>query len=193
MNCTTEWIGPNSLRRVPLVPCVGLWLALYWLLGPAALFGLDPQRTPTQYTRAVWTEAQGLPQDYITAITQTADGYLWMGTNEGLTRFDGYDFVTFTKETGALPSNTVTTLAAGADNTLWIGTANGLSRYYNHRFTVFTMSDGLPDRSVTSICQDSQRHVVDRHRQQFEQLYGREVYELSHGAPATADHRSHGL
>ena len=121
---------------------------------PASLFALDPHRLPTQYARAVWTEAQGLPQDYIQAIAQTPDGYLWLGTNEGLTRFDGYDFVTFTKETGALPSNTVTVLAAGADGTLWIGTANGLSRYSDQRFTVFTMNDGLPDKSVASICQD---------------------------------------
>ena len=121
---------------------------------PASLFALDPHRLPTQYARAIWTEAQGLPQDYIQAIAQTSDGYLWLGTNEGLTRFDGYDFVTFTKEMGALPSNTVTVLAAGADGTLWIGTANGLSRYSNQRFTVFTMSDGLPDKSVASICQD---------------------------------------
>jgi len=108
----------------------------------------------TQYARAVWTQAQGLPQDFVQAIAQTSDGYLWLGTDEGLTRFDGYDFVTFTKEMGALPNNTVTTLAAGADNTLWIGTPKGLSRYRNQRFTVFTMSDGLPDKSVVSICED---------------------------------------
>lgn len=123
-------------------------------MGTASLFALDPRRLPTQYARAVWTEAQGLPQDYVQAIAQTSDGYLWLGTNEGLTRFDGYDFVTFTKEMGALPSNTVTVLTAGADGTLWIGTANGVSRYSNQRFTVFTMSNGLPDKSVASICQD---------------------------------------
>lgn len=131
-----------------------LLFVLCWGRGSATLFALDPHRLPTQYARAVWTEAQGLPQDYIQAIAQTSDGYLWLGTDEGLTRFDGYDFVTFTKEMGALPSNTVTTLAAGADDTLWIGTPNGLSRYHNQRFTVFTMSDGLPDKSVASICQD---------------------------------------
>ena len=108
----------------------------------------------TQYERAVWTQAQGLPQDFVQAIAQTSDGYLWLGTDEGLTRFDGYDFVTFTKEMGALPTNTVTTLAAGADDTLWIGTPNGLSRYHNQRFTVFTVSNGLPDNSVMSICED---------------------------------------
>ncbi len=136
--------------RIPLA----LRASLCLLFGSAALFGLDPRRTLTQYTRTVWTQSQGLPQDSIRAITQTADGYLWLGTDEGLTRFDGYDFATFTKETGALPSNSVTELAAGADGTLWIGTPNGLSRYRNHRFTTFTTSDGLPDNSITSICED---------------------------------------
>ena len=125
-----------------------------WGMVPAWLFALDPHRMLTQYVRAVWTQAQGLPEDFILSIAQTSDGYLWLGTDEGLTRFDGYDFVTFTKEMGALPNNTVITLAAGADNTLWIGTPNGLSRYHNQRFTLFTVSNGLPDKSVTSICED---------------------------------------
>lgn len=150
MNITRAWKSRNSPRRIPLA----LRAALYCVLGSAALFALDPHRTLTQYTRAVWTEAQGLPQDYIHAITQTTDGYLWIGTDEGLTRFDGYDFVTFTKESDALPSNTVTTLASGADGTLWIGTPDGLSRYRDHRFTKFDTNDGLPDKSITSLCQD---------------------------------------
>ena len=48
------------------------------------LFALNPRRALTQYTRTVWTQAQGLPQDTIRAITQTDDGYLWLGTDEGL-------------------------------------------------------------------------------------------------------------
>jgi len=130
-----------------------LCLLLYWVQ-PSALHALDPHRTLTQYTRAEWTEAQGLPQDYIHAITQTSDGYLWVGTDEGLTRFDGYEFVTFNKESGALPSNAVTVLTAGTDGTLWIGTANGLTRYSNRRFTTFTTKDGLSNNQVISVCQD---------------------------------------
>jgi ligand-binding sensor domain-containing protein len=43
-------------------------------------------------TRTIWTQAQGLTQDTIRAIAQTRDGYLWVGTSEGLARFDGYEF-----------------------------------------------------------------------------------------------------
>src|SRR5437016_2898999 len=92
---------------------------------PGSLFqalALDPGKSLTQYSIAVWTQQQGLPQDSVRAITQTSDGYLWLGTDEGLARFDGYEFVTFTKEHSELPSNSITSLAADRDGSLWMGT-----------------------------------------------------------------------
>jgi len=115
---------------------------------------LNPRKKLTQYTRTTWTQEQGLPQDTIRAIAQTADGYLWLGTDEGLARFDGYEFVIFNKGNGDLPSNSITALSAGADGTLWIGTANGLTRYQNKRFTTYTIKDGLPDNTITAVCRD---------------------------------------
>ena len=126
------------------------------LLGFCAetLLALDPHRALTQYTRTVWTQAQGLPQDTVRAIAQTPDGYLWVGTKEGLARFDGYDFRSFTKETGALPINTVGKLLVSSDGALWIGTSAGLVRYANGRFEKFTAGEGLANGSVTSIAED---------------------------------------
>ena len=76
---------------------------------------LDPHKTLKEYSRTVWTQENGLPQDRIRTITQTADGYLWLGTDEGVTRFDGYDFVDFNSNNSSLPSNSVTALAAGGE------------------------------------------------------------------------------
>src|SRR5258708_38905278 len=90
------------------------------------LSALDPRKSLTQYSRTVWTQERGLPQDTIRAIEQTRDGDLWLGTDEGLARFDGYDFVVFDKTVG-LPDNSITALAAAADGSLWIGTQNGLT------------------------------------------------------------------
>jgi signal transduction histidine kinase/ligand-binding sensor domain-containing protein len=115
---------------------------------------LDPRKGLTQYTRTIWTQEQGLPQDTIRAIAQTADGYLWLGTDEGLARFDGYDFVIFNKDNGDLPSNSITALSAGADGSLWIGTADGLTCYRHKRFTTYKTKDGLPDNAITAVCQD---------------------------------------
>ena len=129
-------------------------LAIYLVLAAPVLFALNPHKALTQYTRAVWTQADGLPQDTIRAMAQTADGYLWLGTDEGLTRFDGYDFVTLTKDSGSLPSNSITALAAGSDGTLWIGTPNGLSRNLHGKFTTFTTRDGLPSNDIASVLED---------------------------------------
>src|SRR5436309_1526939 len=52
-------------------------------------FALDPGRALTQSRLSVWTNEAGLPQTTINTIVQTTDGYLWMGTEEGLVRFDG--------------------------------------------------------------------------------------------------------
>lgn len=119
------------------------------------LFGLDPHKTLTQYTRTVWTQAQGLPQDTVRAITQTRGGYLWLGTSEGLARFDGYEFTTYTKASGALPSNSVTQLCAGRNGTLWIGTSDGLARYSHGQFQTYSARDGMPAGTVTSLVEDS--------------------------------------
>jgi signal transduction histidine kinase/ligand-binding sensor domain-containing protein len=126
--------------------------ALSALMQPAS--ALNPSRTITQYTRTVWTQEHGLPQDTVRAITQTKDGYLWLGTDEGLARFDGYDFVVFNKENGALPSNSVGALWSAKDGSLWIGTLGGLTRYRNGKFTTFTKKDGLDYTSVSSITED---------------------------------------
>src|SRR4029077_150606 len=85
------------------------------LLTPLSVLALNPGKSLTQYTRSVWTQEHGLPQDTIRAIAQTSDGYLWLGTDEGLARFDGYEFVIFKKNRGELPSNSITALAAGRD------------------------------------------------------------------------------
>jgi len=135
-------------------PAAVLRLILSLSLGPAVLLALNPHKALTQYTRTVWTQAQGLPQDTIRAITQTTDGYLWLGTDEGLARFDGYDFVTFTRNSGALPNNSITALWPGKNGSLWIGTPNGLVRYRDRHFTIFTTRDGLPDNAITSLFQD---------------------------------------
>lgn len=124
----------------------GLW--------PPVAGALDPRKSLTQYSRTVWTQESGLPQDTIRAITQTAEGYLWLGTDEGLARFDGYEFVVFSKANGDLPANSITALAAAGDGSLWIGTSNGLTLYHDGKFRTFTTKQGLPDDAITALYSD---------------------------------------
>ena len=123
------------------------------LVLPAA-FALDPHKSLTQYSRQSWGQVDGLPQDTIRAIAQTTDGYLWLGTDEGLARFDGYEFTVFNKSDGSLPANSITALAADPDGSLWIGTARGLTRFRAKSFHTFTTKDGLPDDAVTGLFSD---------------------------------------
>jgi signal transduction histidine kinase/ligand-binding sensor domain-containing protein len=129
------------------VVALAAWLA-------SAAYALDPVKTLTQYSRTIWTQERGLPQDTIRAITQTKDGYLWLGTDEGLARFDGYEFVVFNKTSGDLPDNSITALAAANDGGLWIGTPNGLTLYREGRFRTFSVKHGLPDAAITALLAD---------------------------------------
>lgn len=121
---------------------------------PVSTFALNPAKALTQYSITVWSQQNGLPQDTIRAITQTADGFLWLGTDEGLARFDGYEFVAFGKDPAGLPSNSVNVLAASPDGSLWIGTPNGLTRYAHGQFRTFTQKDGLPGNAVSALLVD---------------------------------------
>jgi ligand-binding sensor domain-containing protein len=97
------------------------WVVWMFVAGTNSTYALDARKALTQYSRTVWTQQQGLPQDTIRAIAQTANGYLWLGTDEGLARFDGYEFVVFNRDHDNLPSNSITALAASRDGSLWIG------------------------------------------------------------------------
>ena len=128
-------------------------LAAALLLGassPAA--GLDPARRMTDYVHDAWRMVDGLPQESVTAILQTRDGYLWLATLDGLARFDGVRFQTFNliREAG-IGSNVVTSLVEDRDGAMWIGTTAGLLQYRSGRFSVFDTRHGLSDTAIRSL------------------------------------------
>ena len=74
-----------------------------------------------QYRFDSWTTDNGLPQNSVSAIVQTRDGYLWLTTFDGLVRFDGVRFTVFDKSnTRGLSSNRFTALHEDKDGTLWV-------------------------------------------------------------------------
>jgi ligand-binding sensor domain-containing protein/signal transduction histidine kinase len=126
------------------------------LLAAPAAAALDTSRAITQYIRDVWGTDAGLPHNSVDAIAQTRDGYLWVGTEEGLARFDGMRFTVFDKEnTPALQSNHISALLVDSQDALWIGTqGGGLVRLQGGRFFTYTTQDGLPNDSILSLYQD---------------------------------------
>src|ERR1017187_3448659 len=149
---STPICRPGPILKSVRKRIAAMWVLAAWL-APSAL-PLDPRKSLTQYSRTIWTQERGLPQDTIRAITQTKDGYLWLGTDEGLARFDGYEFVVYNKTNGDLPDNSITALAAANDGGLWIGTSNGLTQYREGRFRTFTVKQGLPDAAITGLLVD---------------------------------------
>jgi ligand-binding sensor domain-containing protein len=86
---------------------------------------------------------QGLPQNKVTAVVQTRDGYLWVGTYNGLARFDGVHFTVFDdNNTPELRSSRVTSLFEAGDGTLWIGTESGdVSQYKDGHFAAVPLRE----------------------------------------------------
>ncbi len=97
----------------------------------------------------------GLPNNFVYAIIQTRDGYLWFTTLDGLVRYDGARFTVFnTSNIRDLPSNRLTDLFEDRSGALWFGTHKGLVRYRDGLATVYTTKDGLAGDDVRAILED---------------------------------------
>ncbi|MBZ9611569.1 ligand-binding sensor domain-containing diguanylate cyclase [Rheinheimera maricola] len=100
--------------------------------------------TQDDYLYRVWSVDAGLPQISVTAIEQDADGFLWLGTQSGLARFDGVQFDVFnTSNTPQMSSNLITALHFDVQGGLWIGSVNGLMRYQHGTFSRLDLAQPL--------------------------------------------------
>jgi PAS domain S-box-containing protein len=107
-------------------------------------FPLDPSLDISQYAHTAWKIRDGFFKGLVTSIAQTPDGYLWVGTELGLLRFDGDRAVPLRSPSDRqLPSNSVTALLAARDRTLWIGTSKGLASWKAGELTVYPQLAGL--------------------------------------------------
>ena len=99
-----------------------------------------------RYQQFQWREQDGLPQNTVLAITTTRDGYLWVGTYEGLARFDGARFTVFNPaNTTAIGNSFVTSMLEDHAGNLWISTwGGGLTRLSEGRFTRYTITTDSP-------------------------------------------------
>ncbi len=131
----------------------GTWLG-HALIGLLALAGaacaaLEPATPLANYGRQAWVMENGLPQNTVQALAQTKDGFIWVGTEAGLARFDGVSFTVFDRNsTPALPGNDIRCLLADAGGALWIGTSTGLARMDGGVVRVFA---GLPGNNIRAL------------------------------------------
>lgn len=101
-------------------------------------FALNPKLDVSQYAHTSWKIRDGFPKGEITSIVQTPDGYLWLGTESGLFRFDGIKHVLWRPPANQeLPSNFIFSLLVTRDGALWIGTAKGLASWKDGKLTQY--------------------------------------------------------
>jgi signal transduction histidine kinase/CheY-like chemotaxis protein/ligand-binding sensor domain-containing protein len=137
-----------------------LGLALLLTCSVLAAGADSPPSTPVSlalgYRWQSWSVPQGLPSSAVTSIVQTQDGYLWIGTQEGLARFDGLRFTTLDeRDSPLLARETINALCESRDGTLWIGTDNaGLLSLKDGRIRIYDASSGLADNRVSAVLED---------------------------------------
>ncbi|KFE68421.1 two-component regulator propeller domain-containing protein [Hyalangium minutum] len=148
----------GSHRREPPSPLapVRAWSRLLaaGLLGaliaaaPSA-WALEPSKALNQFPQKVWQAENGLPQNTTLALAQTPEGYLWVGTYEGLARFDGVRFSVFDPmNTPALLDRAITALAVDQSGTLWINTNQGLAGMRAGTFFPMPLPTSITPREV---------------------------------------------
>lgn len=125
-----------------------------WLLILSASGGLvcgEPD-----YSARSWQAENGLPQAVVNSVIQTRDGYIWVGTYNGLARFDGVRFKVFSAfDTPELQSDDVSILYQDRSGVLWIGTmSGGLTSYAQGRFQFHAHPPELAQAEVRSIAED---------------------------------------
>ena len=124
-----------------------LLVCVFWGLSFGRLvYGLNPDWRLSQYAHSVWRTQDGLFEGTPSAITQTKDGYIWLGTQSGLFRFDGIRFVRWLAPDGkGLPTSEITALFGGSNGSLWIGTSGGLAQWENGNLRRYPEIGGFID------------------------------------------------
>jgi signal transduction histidine kinase/ligand-binding sensor domain-containing protein len=148
-----------------ILGCAGLLLralrpAVVWTCASLAAIGvpiaraLDRQQPIGQLYHTGWTTKDGLAGMAL-ALAQTADGYLWVGTTQGLYRFNGISFEQYQPEEGKFPSRSILSLFADRSGGLWIGYLKGGASYLkNGRVTNYSVREGIPFGRVRCFAED---------------------------------------
>ena len=146
--CRASVVGPRYVVRT-------LGVCLFLALACSCAAALDSDRTIAQFAHTAWGPKDGAPSP-VTRLAQSADGYLWLGTHDGLYRFDGVVFERYQPQSGGpFPVGTVSSLLALPNGDLWIAFMPGaISLLRNGNTTNYTTRDGVPNRGIWSFARD---------------------------------------
>jgi len=148
-----NWQPSSPLHRASFV-----MLTLFCQLSLVHCFALDPAKSLDQYNIQSWTQRENLPANSINAITQTGDGTLWLGTDKGLVRFNGFEFKLATlPDLIPFRSHDISSLASSKAGGLWFGINAGEFGYFDgQNFSLITNANWIdPGMDVHAIREDS--------------------------------------
>lgn len=129
---------------------------LFFILQTSLLGFIFAQNFPTDYVSHIWTAADGLPGNTITDIIQTKDGYVYMGTYDGLVRFDGINFNIMNRNTiEELGFRSARVVFEDSKCNLWVGSNDeGVTKIGKNEISKYTTENGLPNNSIRDIVED---------------------------------------
>ncbi len=127
-----------------------------------------------------WNSDKGLPQNSVVDLARTKDGYLWIGTQEGVSRFDGIGFKTFRDpKVWAEQAIFTNVILAASDNSLWVGTREGLNQIKNEQFRTYTINSGLPGKYITALAEDRSGTIWVGTRDGIAKITGNQITTLT--------------
>lgn len=150
-----------ALRQMQVRPsCRLAWVLSFAILGSVPCSALDPGRLLSQSRHTSWTSHDGFSLPPVSALAQSEDGYLWIGTQRGLWRFDGVQFTKWTPHSGpGLSTEEVWSLQRAQGGGLWIGTASGISRLDHDKLTNYPQLEPRAQGGIRSIWMDASQGV----------------------------------
>ena len=151
---------PERLTTPLIARALRVCVATLLIMVSVSAHALDPSLKLSQYVIDNWQIPQGLPQSSAQAITRTPDGYLWVGTQEGLARFDGVRFVVFVHgNEPAIPDKHISVLYVDTAGRLWIGTRAGIAVYEHGHFKALNVVPALAHAYVRAIAPGKQGRI----------------------------------
>ncbi|MCS6832371.1 MAG: SpoIIE family protein phosphatase [Flammeovirgaceae bacterium] len=135
-------------------------LSSCWFFLSAAQTFLEKSRTISQYNIEIWDATDGLPTNGALHMIQSHDGYIWLGTFNGLVKFDGVDMQIYDRSNvEVLTNNVFEFLLQQNDSTFWFCTQGGLAKKVNEHWQIFTTQHGLPGNPTEMVFIDSRKRL----------------------------------
>jgi signal transduction histidine kinase/CheY-like chemotaxis protein/ligand-binding sensor domain-containing protein len=152
-----------AMRRVGLAVCAAICIAICFAVCDTAAASPERwERLATPLFEHLGLE-QGLPHPVGMALAQDGDGFIWIGTQSGLARWDGYRVRSFRYDAAdatSLPGDFIQTLHVDAQGRLWVGTAtSGLAMYDKHKEQFIRVNDELSRGAVSAIASDGKGNL----------------------------------